>query len=200
MGERLLHTSPSLPFPHSPFPNRMNTDALRRAVRTIPDFPAPGIQFKDFTPLLADPALVRQAVEALAAPFAGFARAGVTKVVGIESRGFILGGLLAHRLEAGFVPVRKQGKLPYETARQSYALEYGTDAVELHTDALAPGDRVLIHDDVIATGGTAHATYRLVRSREQVEVVGFSFLMELEALGGRARLGTDAPVHVVLQV
>ncbi len=172
----------------------MNTDRLRRAIRTVPDFPAPGIQFKDFTPLLADPELLRAAVRALAAPFE---EAGITKVVGIEARGFILGGLLAEHLGAGFVPVRKAGKLPHETARQAYDLEYGTDAVEVHVDAVREGDHVLIHDDVIATGGTARATYELLRGRA-AHVAGFAFLIELEALGGRHVLAPDAHVHVVL--
>ncbi len=174
----------------------MNTDALARAIRTVADFPEPGIQFKDITPILADPALLRQAVEALAAPFA---EGGVTKVIGVESRGFILGSLLAERLGAGFVPVRKAGKLPYETVRQSYDLEYGADTVEMHTDALQAGDRVLIHDDVIATGGTASATYALAE-KLAAKVVGFSFLIELTALGGRERLDAGVPVHAVLRV
>ncbi|GIV62000.1 MAG: adenine phosphoribosyltransferase [Rhodothermaceae bacterium] len=169
-------------------------DALREAVRTIPDFPEPGIQFKDITPIFADPALLKVAVEHLAAPFEG---AGITRVVGIEARGFILGSMVARHLGAGFVPVRKAGKLPYRTLRETYDLEYGTDTIEMHIDALGPGDRVLIHDDVIATGGTAAATARLVR-RAGGLVAGYTFLVELSFLEGRARLDDGAPIHAVL--
>lgn len=176
--------------------DQINPSALRAAIRNVPDFPEPGIQFKDITPLLADPVLVQQAVEALAVPFE---KAGVTKVVGIESRGFILGGMLAGRLSAGFVPVRKVGKLPHETVRQSYALEYGNDAIEMHVDAVGPHDRVLIHDDVLATGGTAEATYRLLK-KQTAEVVGASFLVELEALRGRTRLPEALPFQAVLSL
>lgn len=174
----------------------MDPSALRAAIRNVPDFPESGIQFKDITPLLADPALLREAVEALAVPFEA---ASVTKVVGIEARGFILGAMLAERLSAGFVPVRKAGKLPYETVQQTYSLEYGTDAVEMHVDAVQAHDRVLIHDDVIATGGTALATYRLLQ-RQAAEVVGASFLVELEALRGRTRLPEELSFQAVLSL
>lgn len=167
---------------------------LARAVRTIPDFPKPGIQFRDITPILADPVLLQQAVALLTAPFRGV---GITKVVGIEARGFILGGMLAHHLDAGFVPVRKQGKLPWHTVRETYALEYGTDTLEMHRDALHTGDRVLIHDDVIATGGTAAATHRLVQSTGAA-VVGFAFLAELDVLNGRGTLGTSPLIQSLL--
>lgn len=173
-----------------------DTTALHDAIRTISDFPEPGIQFKDTTPLLADPHLLRQAVKALAEPFE---EARITKVIGIESRGFILGSVLADHFGAGFVPVRKEGKLPYETVREEYALEYGTDAVEMHTDAIQPHDRVLIHDDVIATGGTARATYRLLKGKA-ADVLGFSFLIELEALRGRMQLPEELTVHTVLRL
>lgn len=173
-----------------------DTTALHDAIRTIPDFPEPGIQFKDITPLLADPRLLRQAVKALAEPFE---EARITKVIGIESRGFILGSVLADRLGAGFVPVRKAGKLPYKTVREEYDLEYGTDAVEMHTDAIRPHDRVLIHDDVIATGGTALATYRLLKEKA-ADVLGFSFLIELKMLHGRAQLPEGLTVHAVLRL
>lgn len=173
-----------------------STDALRAALRTIPDFPEPGIQFKDISPILADPALLRSAVRALSEPFAP---EGISKVVGIESRGFLFGTSMADWLGAGFVLARKPGKLPAETVREEYALEYGTDALEVHADALQPGDRVLVHDDVIATGGTAAATARLVE-RLGAELVGFSFLIELNALRGRHKLPSDVPVHVVLDV
>lgn len=170
-------------------------EQLRAAVRTIPDFPSPGIQFKDITPILSDPALLAQSIEALVAPFLGDA---ITKVVGVEARGFILGTTLARRLDAGFVPVRKKGKLPYATHRAEYDLEYGTDAIEMHVDAVGAGDRVLIHDDVIATGGTAAATGRLVREAGG-EVVGFSFLVELAFLSGREALKDEVRIHSVLQ-
>lgn len=172
----------------------MTIDALRRAIRTIPDFPEPGIQFKDFTPLLADPVLLRAAVTALAAPYEG---QQVDKVVGIEARGFILGPLLADRLGAGFVPVRKEGKLPHDTTRATYDLEYGTDVVEMHVDAVREGEHVLIHDDVVATGGTAQATYEMLAGLN-ARVVGFSFLIGLEALNGHALIARDADVHVAL--
>ncbi len=169
---------------------------LEQAVRTIPDFPKPGIQFKDITPILSDPVLLHQAVEALAAPFRDD---GITKVVGIEARGFILGPMLAQFLGAGFVPVRKRGKLPYETVAVEYKLEYGTDVIEMHVDAIEPTDRVLIHDDVIATGGTASACYRLA-SGFGAEVVGYAFLMELTFLQGRRVLKDGLRVHSVLMM
>ena len=169
---------------------------LEQAVRTIPDFPKPGIQFKDITPILSDPVLLHQAVEALAAPFRDD---GITKVVGIEARGFILGAMLAQFLGAGFVPVRKRGKLPYETVAVEYKLEYGTDVIEMYVDAIEPTDRVLIHDDVIATGGTASACYRLA-SGFGAEVVGYAFLMELTFLQGRRVLKDGLRVHSVLMM
>lgn len=172
----------------------MPTVDLARFVRTVPDFPSPGISFKDITPLLAEPGMLHQAVAALAAPFDA---AAISKVVGIESRGFILGAMLAHHLGAGFVPVRKKGKLPHETVRESYALEYGTDVVEMHVDAIVPNDRVLIHDDVIATGGTAAATCRLVQ-KAGGDVQGFAFLIALDFLDGMSVLPAGVPVHSVL--
>ncbi len=168
--------------------------ALEKAVRTIPDFPKPGIQFKDITPILGDPVLLNKVVDVLAAPFK---EDGVTKVVGIEARGFILGAMLAQRLGAGFVPVRKRGKLPYETVSVEYELEYGTDVIEMHIDGVGPEDRVLIHDDVIATGGTAAACYDLTR-HSGADVVGYAFLMELGFLQGRAVLEDGVRIHSVL--
>ena len=159
-------------------------DPLLAAVRTVPDFPTPGVGFKDLTPLLADPALARDVTERLAAPFL---RAGVTTVVGLDARGFWFGPSLALRLGAGFVPVRKPGKLPPPTHRADYALEYGTDALELGHAALGAGDRVLVHDDVLATGGTAAAAVDLVR-RTGAEVLAVSVVLELASLGGRGRL------------
>ena len=167
---------------------------LTAAVRNIPDWPKPGIQFKDITPILSEPRLLALAVEALAAPFEN---EGITKVMGIEARGFILGAAVAQRLGAGFIPVRKRGKLPYRTVRQEYALEYGTDEIEMHVDALHAHDRVLIHDDVIATGGTATAAYKLA-AQMGGEVVAFAFLVELGFLNGRDVLGSEARVHSVL--
>ena len=169
---------------------------LEQAVRTISDFPKPGIQFKDITPILSDPVLLHQAVEALAEPFLD---EEITKVIGIEARGFILGAMLAQFLGAGFVPVRKRGKLPYQTVAAEYKLEYGTDVIEMHVDAIEPDDRVLIHDDVIATGGTASACYRLA-SGFGAEVVGYAFLMELTFLQGRRVLKDGLRVHSVLMM
>jgi adenine phosphoribosyltransferase len=166
---------------------------LRALVRDIPDFPRAGIVFKDITPLLLAPAALDDAVAQLAA----FARPlGVDLVVAAEARGFILGGALARELGAGFVPARKPGRLPAETVGVDYLLEYGIDALEVHADALGHGVRVLIHDDLLATGGTARAVSDLV-SRLGAEVVGCAFLIELSFLGGRARL-EPYPVHAIL--
>ncbi|HEX7085375.1 MAG TPA: adenine phosphoribosyltransferase [Vicinamibacterales bacterium] len=167
---------------------------LKEKIRNVPDFPKPGILFYDITTLLKDRAGFRDAVEALASPFAD---AGVDVVVGIESRGFILGGAVADRLQAGFVPVRKPGKLPSKSVRETYALEYGTDALEMHEDAVGAGARVLIVDDVIATGGTAKATAALVR-RLGGEVHALAFLVELEFLKGRAQLAGER-IHTVVR-
>ena len=160
---------------------------IYQTIRDVPDFPKPGIMFKDITPLLLDPARFRQAVELMAAPFAG---SKVRRVVSIESRGFLLGAPIALLLEAGLVPIRKPGKLPAARGRVEYALEYGTDALEMHRDAVGQGDRVLIVDDVLATGGTAEAAAKLVRAHG-AEVVGFTFLIELDFLKGRERLGAE---------
>lgn len=159
-------------------------DAARRAIRDVPDFPKPGIVFKDITPLLADAALFPRVTAALADPFRAI---GITHVVAVESRGFIFGAPVAQALGAAFVPVRKPGKLPSRTVREDYALEYGSDAVEMHADALSHADGVLIVDDVLATGGTAAATCRLVE-RAGGRVAGCSFLLELTFLHGRVPL------------
>jgi len=157
---------------------------LEHSIRTIPDHPKPGILFRDITTLLGDPTAFATAVDALVAPY----RDGpVAKVAGIEARGFILGGAVAHRLGAGFVPVRKRGKLPHETVRIAYALEYGSDEIEVHRDAVAPGERVLLVDDLIATGGTAVAAVELLRAIG-AEVVAAAFVIDLPDLGGAARL------------
>lgn len=157
---------------------------IRMAIRDIPDFPKPGIVFKDITPLLADAALFQRTTGAMADPFRA---AGITHVVAIESRGFLLGAPVAQALDAGLIPVRKPGKLPARTASVEYALEYGTDRLEIHEDACDHKARVLIVDDVLATGGTARATADLVTGRG-AEVVGYSFLMTLAFLGGAGRL------------
>jgi len=159
-------------------------DAWRALVRDIHDYPKPGIVFKDITPLLAAPAEFRAVTDAMAAPFAN---EGITHVVAIESRGFILGGPVAQRLGAGFVPVRKPGKLPAQTRRQQYELEYGVDSLEIHADAADKRARILIVDDVLATGGTADAARALVESLG-APVVGFSFLIALRFLPGLDRL------------
>ena len=157
---------------------------LRRAIREVPNFPKPGIGFKDITPILLDARLFERAVDLMAAPYAD---ARISRVVSIESRGFIFGAPIALRLGAGLVPIRKPGKLPAATHRVEYALEYGTDALEMHHDAVGQGDRVLIVDDVLATGGTAVAAAQLVGGTGGA-VVGFSFLIELDFLKGRQRL------------
>ena len=158
--------------------------SLRAAIRDVPDFPKPGIVFKDITTLLRDEVLFRRALDLMSVMCGDLA---VDKVVAIESRGFILGGALALRLGAGFVPVRKPGKLPWKARRASYQLEYGSDSLEIHEDALKPGERALVVDDVIATGGTARAVGELVASLGAT-VVGFAFLVELGFLDGRAKL------------
>lgn len=167
--------------------------ALTDKIRTIPNFPKPGIRFKDITPLLQDPSTLRLAVDVLARHYQDVE---VDAVVGIESRGFILGALLALRLGAGFVPVRKQGKLPAAVRRAEYALEYGTDAVEIHADAIRPGSRVVIHDDLLATGGTLAASVRLVEELGG-SVVGVNVLVELTFLGGAARLAPHKVFSII---
>ena len=157
---------------------------LRALVRSIPDYPRPGILFRDITTLLLDRDGFRQTIDAFAARYAG---AGLAKVAGVEARGFILGGALADRIGAGFVPIRKRGKLPFTTIGCDYALEYGTDRVEMHVDAVLPGDRVLLVDDLIATGGTAEAAATLIQ-KMGAEVVECCFIIDLPDVGGRTRL------------
>jgi adenine phosphoribosyltransferase len=169
-------------------------DTLKSKIRHVPDFPKAGILFYDVTTLLRDPGGFRLAIDTIAEPYR---RRDINLVVGIESRGFILGSAVADRVGAGFVPVRKLGKLPSETVRASYDLEYGSDSLEMHRDAIQPGQRVLIVDDLLATGGTARATVDLVRQLGGA-VQGVAFLIELVELNGRARLqGED--VYAVLQ-
>ena len=152
--------------------------------RTVPDFPAPGIQFRDITTLLGDARAFRATVDQLVAPYAG---AKIDKVAGIEARGFILGGAVAHQLSIGFAPIRKRGKLPHNTLSEEYELEYGSDAIEIHVDAVEKGDRVLIVDDLIATGGTAAAAVSLMR-KAGAEIVGCAFVIDLPELKGADRL------------
>jgi adenine phosphoribosyltransferase len=161
-----------------------DADWLKGRIRDVPDFPSPGIMFRDLTPLLADPEALRFAIDALADAFGG---RRIDKVVGVEARGFIVAAPVAYRLGAGFVPVRKPGKLPWRTESEQYALEYGVDSLEMHGDALAAGEEVLVVDDVIATGGTARATARLVE-RAGATVTGLAFLIELTYLAGREKL------------
>jgi adenine phosphoribosyltransferase len=157
---------------------------IARAIRNVPDFPKPGIQFKDITPVLADPQLFSRSIDLL---IDGFKPGDVDAVVGIDARGFIFAAAAALRLEAGFVPVRKKGKLPYTTYEQEYALEYGTNAIAMHTDALKSGSRVLLVDDLLATGGTAAAAVGLVE-KLGARILEISFLIELKFLNGRDRL------------
>jgi len=160
---------------------------LQARLRDVPDFPRPGIVFKDITPMLADPILFGRVVNAMSAPFRG---QHITKVVGIEARGFILGAPIALALNAGFVPARKPGKLPHRTVLERYSLEYGTDGLEMHQDAILQDERVLIVDDLLATGGTAEATAKLATQLGGA-VVGFSFLLTLGFLEGSKRLGPE---------
>jgi len=162
---------------------RLLTD-LKAAIRSIPDYPKPGIVFRDITTLLGDARAFRRAVDELVHPFAG---GRVDKVAGIEARGFILGGAVAHQLSAGFVPIRKKGKLPHETVRIAYSLEYGVDEMEIHTDAIGQGERVILIDDLIATGGTAVAATRLLR-QIGANIVAACFIIDLPDLGGAQKL------------
>jgi adenine phosphoribosyltransferase len=157
---------------------------LRDRIRDIPDFPKPGVSFKDITPLLGDVEAFRATVDGVASPFAD---REIDKVLGVEARGFIIAAPVAYRFGAGFVPVRKAGKLPWQIEREEYELEYGTDLLEIHRDAVAPGERALIVDDVLATGGTAAATVRLVEKLGGI-VVGLGFVGELSFLDGRRKL------------
>lgn len=166
---------------------------LKAFIREIPDFPKPGILFRDITPLLAQPQALAQAIEALAAPFAG---KGIDIVAAVEARGFIFGSAVARALQAGFVPIRKKGKLPFHTESVSYGLEYGRDVVEVHTDAIRPGMKVLMVDDLLATGGTMAAACRLIEKLGGT-IAGLTFLVELSGLNGREKL-KPYPLHAVI--
>jgi len=173
----------------------MNAEELKTYIRDVPDFPKPGILFKDITPLLRSAEAFDAACTLLAEPFRD---AGITQVAAIESRGFIFGGIVAKNLNAGFVPIRKPGKLPWARRRHEYVLEYGSDSLEIHDDALDPGDRVLVIDDVLATGGTITAATQLVRGFDAI-LVGIATLIELEFLGGRSRIQEGVAFHSVLR-
>lgn len=167
---------------------------FEQLIRDIPDFPEDGVVFKDITPVLADPTAFHELIDQMAAPFHN---RGITQVAGIEARGFTLATPVASRLGAGFIPLRKPGKLPYETVREDYSLEYGIDALEVHTDAVSVGEKVLLVDDVIATGGTAAAAVRLLRQLG-AEVVALSVFIELVFLEGSKQL-EDVPIHALLR-
>jgi adenine phosphoribosyltransferase len=173
----------------------MTVEQLHTFVRDVPDFPKPGIVFKDITPLLKSPEALARACTLMAEPFKGD---NVTAVAGIESRGFIFGSIVAQMLGAGFIPIRKPGKLPWTTRRHEYTLEYGTDALEIHDDAVAESDRVLVIDDVLATGGTLIAASTLASGLGGT-LVGAATLIELEFLGGRAKLDRGVRFHSVLR-
>lgn len=167
---------------------------IKALIRSIPDYPKPGILFRDITTLLADPVGFRTSVDGMLSPFIG---APIDYVVGIEARGFILGGAVAHSLGRGFIPIRKKGKLPSKVIGEDYVLEYGVDTMEIHADAIRPGDRVLLVDDLVATGGTAEAAIRLIR-RSGGEVVAATFIIDLPDLGGSAKLGSHGiEVHTL---
>ena len=172
----------------------MNIDDLKSAIRDVPDFPVEGIVFKDITPVLKDPELFKYAMSLFEAQFAGKA---ITKVAAIDARGFIFGGVLCERLGLGFVPIRKKGKLPYKTYEESYELEYGEATLEIHQDAFESGDRVILIDDLLATGGTAEASAKLIE-KAGGEVVQIQFLIELAFLHGREKIsGYDVYVPIV---
>src|SRR6202521_5032981 len=168
---------------------------LKAAVRTIPDYPKPGILFRDITTLLGDARSFRRAVDELVQPWAGNK---IDKVAGIEARGFIIGGAVAHQVSAGFVPIRKKGKLPHTTVRIAYSLEYGLDEMEMHADAVDKGDRVILVDDLIATGGTAEGAVKLLR-RMGAEVLAACFIIDLPDLGGAEKLRKlEVPVRTLI--
>lgn len=169
---------------------------LKSAIRTIPDYPKPGIMFRDVTTLIGDARAFRVAVDQMVQPWAG---AKIDRVAGTEARGFIMGGAVAHQLSVGFTPVRKRGKLPHRTIIEEYELEYGTDAIEIHIDAVNEGDRILLVDDLIATGGTAEASIKLLQ-RAGATVVGAAFVIDLPDLGGAKRIeAMGVPVSALVE-
>jgi len=173
----------------------LSENDLKSVIRTIPDYPKPGILFRDITTLLGSPRAFRRAIDELVQPWAGMK---IDKVAGIEARGFIIGGAVAHQCSAGFVPIRKKGKLPHTTVRIAYSLEYGIDEMEMHEDAVAPGDRVILVDDLIATGGTAEGAVKLLR-RIGAEVLAACFIVDLPELGGADKLRKlDVPVRTLV--
>ena len=174
--------------------NGVNLEQVRAAIRDIPDFPQPGILFRDITPILSDPELFRQVIDELAQQTTKFQ---ADKIVGIDARGFLFGAAVAYKLGIGFVPVRKKGKLPYKTIQYSYVLEYGRADMEMHVDAVREGERVVLVDDLLATGGTSAAAVHLV-CQLGAKVVAALFFIELVELGGRKHLG-DVPVHTLVQ-
>lgn len=165
--------------------NETLEETLKAAIRTIPDYPKPGVKFRDITTLLGNASAFRRSIDALVHPYVGLK---VDKIAGIEARGFILGGAVAHQLSSGFVPIRKKGKLPYDTVRIAYSLEYGIDEMEMHRDAIKPGERVVLVDDLIATGGTAVAAAELLK-RMGAEILAACFVINLPDLGGAEKLG-----------
>jgi|SRR5215469_2409717 adenine phosphoribosyltransferase len=168
---------------------------IRAAIRTIPDYPKPGVMFRDITTLLGDARAFHDVVDELAQPWRA---ARIDRVAGIEARGFILGGAIAHELSAGFVPIRKKGKLPHTTVRVAYSLEYGIDEMEMHRDAVAPGERIILVDDLIATGGTAEAAVKLLRSLG-AQLLAACFIIDLPDLGGSAKLAAlEVPVRTLV--
>lgn len=170
-------------------------DTLLGSIRTIPDYPKPGILFRDITTLLGDARAFRRAVDELVHPYSG---TGVSKIAGIEARGFILGGAMAHQLSCGFIPIRKKGKLPHTTVRIAYSLEYGIDEMEMHEDAIKPGERVVLVDDLIATGGTAEGAVKLLR-QIGANVLAACFIIDLPELGGADKLRKlDVPVRTLI--
>ena len=176
--------------------NETLQETLVNSIRTIADYPKPGILFRDITTLLGDARAFRRAVDELVHPYAG---QRVDKIAGIEARGFILGGAIAHQLSAGFVPIRKKGKLPHDTVRIAYSLEYGVDEMEMHRDAIIPGEKVILVDDLIATGGTAEAATKLLQ-QIGANVVAACFVIDLPDLGGRARIeGLGVPVRTLVE-
>lgn len=172
-----------------------NTDNLRKYIRNVPDFPVKGIQFKDISTLIKNPVALREVSEILANHYKDY---GITKVAGIESRGFILGSILAYKLNAGFVPIRKPGKLPAKTIEEIYQKEYGLDSIQIHEDALEKGDVVLIHDDLLATGGTSIAACNLIR-KMGVKKIYLNYMIELEELNGRSKLPEDIEITTLLK-